>query len=69
MLDCPASDQSGTGMKKLSMPGQSGIGPSQSSPAFFGSGTGLKLLMPMPALVSWMPMPSYGEMYVGVYAG
>jgi hypothetical protein len=64
MPDCPASDQSGTGMKKLTMPGQVRY---RTKPRQFGIllvwyrteiiDTG----MPMPVLVSWMPMPSYDE--------
>jgi hypothetical protein len=63
MLDCPASDQSGTGMKKLMMPGlvrycttprQSGIFLVQYRTETTDAG------MLMPALVSSMPMPSYG---------
>jgi hypothetical protein len=41
-----------------------GTGPvlnqAKASPAFFWSSTGLKLLTP--ALVSWMPMPSYEKL-------
>jgi hypothetical protein len=63
MPDCPASDQSGTGMKKLIMPGmiwyrtkprQSGIFLVQYRTEIIDAG------MPMLALVSSMPMPSYG---------
>jgi hypothetical protein len=55
----------GTGMKKLMMPGQvryqtkprqSGIFLVQYQTEIVNAG------MPMPVLVSWMPMPSYGEL-------
>jgi hypothetical protein len=61
-----ASDQSGTRMKKLTMtgqvryqtkPSQSGIFLVQYRTEIIDAG------MPMPALVSWMPMPSYGIYY------
>jgi hypothetical protein len=45
MPDCAASDQFFTEMKKISMPGRSGTGPSQCSSAFFWSNAGLKLWM------------------------
>jgi hypothetical protein len=57
------SDQSGAGMKKLTMPGQvryqtkprqSGIFLVRYQTEIIDAG------MPMPALISWMPMPSYG---------
>jgi hypothetical protein len=51
MPDCPASDQSSTRMKKLVMPGPASKGPSLCSPAFFWSGTGLKLWI----LECWCP--------------
>jgi hypothetical protein len=63
MPDCPASDQSGTGLKKLTMTGivqyrtkpkQSGIFLVQYRTEIIDAG------MPMPAFVSSMPMPSYG---------
>ncbi len=62
MPDCLASDQSGTGLKKLTMPGivqyrtkprQSGIFLVRYRTKIIDAG------MPMPALVSSMPMPSY----------
>jgi hypothetical protein len=62
MPDCLANDQSGTGLKKLTMPGiiryrtkprQSGIFLVQYRTEIIDAG------MPMPALVSLMPMPSY----------
>ncbi len=62
MPDSPASDQSGTGIKKLTMPGQVWyrIKPRQSSIFLVRYRTELSDAgMPMPALVSWMPMPSY----------
>ncbi len=63
MPDCPASDQSGTGMKKLTMPGmvqyrtksrQSGIFLVSYRTEIIDNG------MLMPALVFSMPIPSYG---------
>jgi hypothetical protein len=68
MPDCPASSQSGTGMKKLTMlelvqyrtkPMQSGIFLVRYRTKLTDAG------MPMPALVFWMPMPSYGFFYLG----
>jgi hypothetical protein len=62
MLDCPAFDQSGTGLKKLTMPGivryrtkprQSGIVIVWYRTEIIDAG------MPMPVLVSLIPMPSY----------
>jgi hypothetical protein len=64
MPDCPASDQSGTGMKKLTMPGivwyrtmprQSGIFLVQYRTEIIDDG------MLMPALVFSMPMPSHAR--------
>jgi hypothetical protein len=64
MPDCPASNQSATGMKKLTMlgqvryrtkPRQSGIFIVRYRTEIIDAG------MPMPALVSWMPMPSYAK--------
>jgi hypothetical protein len=64
MPDCPAFDQSGTGMKKLKMPGmvqyrtkprQSGIFLVRYQTEIIDAG------MPMPSLVSSMPMPSYAK--------
>ncbi len=63
MPDCPASEQSGTGMKKLTMPGQVRYRtkPRQSGICLVWYRTEIiNAGMPMPALVSWMPMPSYG---------
>jgi hypothetical protein len=60
---CPASDQSGTGLEKLTLlgivryrtkPRQSGIFLVWYRTEIIDAG------MPMPALVSSMPMPSYG---------
>jgi hypothetical protein len=65
MPDCPASDQSGTGLKKLMMlgivryrtkPRQSGIFLVRYRTEIIDAG------MPMPELVSSMPMPSYAIM-------
>ncbi len=62
MLDCPASNQSGTGLKKLTMPGivwyrtklwQSDIFLVRYQTEIIDAG------MPMPALVFLMPMLSY----------
>ncbi len=62
MTDCPASDQSGTGLKNLTMPGivryrtkprQSGIFLVRYRTELIDAG------MPMPVLVSSMPVPSY----------
>jgi hypothetical protein len=64
MPDCPASDQSGTGMKKLTMPGQVRYRtkPRQSGIFLVRYRTGIiNAGMPMPALVSSMPMSSYAE--------
>jgi hypothetical protein len=64
MLDCLASNQSGTGMKKLTMPGmvrywtkprQSGIFLVRDRTEIIDDG------MPMPVLVFSMPMPSYAQ--------
>jgi hypothetical protein len=64
MPDCPGSDQSGTGLKKLTLPGivryrtkprQSGIFLVWYRTEIIDAG------MPMPALVSSMPMPSYAQ--------
>ncbi len=48
MPDCPGSDQSGIGMKKLTMPGM----------VLYRTEI-INAVMPMPALVSSMLMPSY----------
>ncbi len=64
MPDRPASSQSGTGLKKLTMPEQvryrtkltqSGIFLVRYRTTIRDAG------MPMPALVFWMPMPSYAN--------
>jgi hypothetical protein len=62
MRECPASDQSGTGIKKLMMLGQVRyrIKPRQSGIFLVRYRTDIiDAGMPMPALVSRMPMPSY----------
>jgi hypothetical protein len=46
--------------KKLRYRKRSGTGIVRCSPAFFGSGTGLRW-MPMPALVFWMQMPTFAK--------
>ncbi len=70
MPDCPASSQSGTGMKKLTMlelvlcrtkPMQSGICLVRYRTEFTDAG------MPMPALVFWIPIPSYAYIYIYVH--
>ncbi len=51
---CPASSQSGTGMKKLTMPEQVRYQTKPTQSGIFGSGTGLKFWMPecrCPAIV------------------
>ncbi len=67
MADCPASNQSGIGMKKLTMPGQvryqtkprqSGIFLVRYKTEIIDAG------MPMLALLSCMPIPSYDSMYI-----
>jgi hypothetical protein len=62
MPNCPASDQSGTGRKKLTMPGlvRYRTKPRQSGIFLVRYRTGIiDAGMSMPALVSTMPMPSY----------
>ncbi len=71
MPDCPASGQSGTGLKKkLTMPKpvryrtkltQSGIFLVRYQTKIRYAG------MPMPALISSMPMPSYGIRQLSTY--
>ncbi len=67
MPDCPASSQSGTGLKKLTMPKpvryrnkltQSGIFLVRYRTQIRDAG------MPTPALVSSMPMPSYADFWL-----
>ncbi len=67
MPDCPASGQSGTGLKKITMPKpvryrtkmtQSGILLDRCQTKIGDAG------MPIPALVSLMPMPSYAVCFV-----
>jgi hypothetical protein len=66
MLNCSASDQSGTGLKKITMPG---LVRYRTKPRQFGIilvryRTGIiNAGMPMPALVSSMPMPSYAYIH------
>jgi hypothetical protein len=62
MPDCPASDQSGTGLKKLTLQGivRYRTKPRQSGIFLVRYRTEIiDAEMPMPALVSSMPMPSY----------
>jgi hypothetical protein len=64
MLDCPASYQSGTGMKKLTMLGQVRYRTKLRQSGNFSVWYQTEIIdarMPLPGLVSWMPMPSYGE--------
>jgi hypothetical protein len=68
MPDCPASYQSGPGIKKLTIPGQVRyrIKPRQSGIFLVRYRTEIiDAGMPMPALVSWMPMPSYAPPPLG----
>jgi hypothetical protein len=62
MPDCPASSQSGTGLKKLTMPEQVRYRTKLTQSGIFLVRYRTKIQdagMPMPALVSSMPMPSY----------
>jgi hypothetical protein len=64
MLDCLASSQSGTGMKKLTMPElfRYRTNPTQSGIFLVWYRTKLMDIgMPMLALVFLMPMPSYAD--------
>ncbi len=65
MLDCPASSQSGTGLKKkLTMPEQVRYRTKLTQSGIFIVRYRTKVRdagMPMPASVSSMPMPSYGS--------
>ncbi len=64
MPDCPASGQSGTGLKKLTMPKpvQYRTKLRQSSIFLVRYRTKIRDAgMPMPALVSSIPMPSYAQ--------
>jgi hypothetical protein len=64
MPNCPASDQSGTELKKLTMPGlvRYRTKPRQSGIFLVRYRTGIiDAGMPMPVLVSSMPLPSYGN--------
>jgi hypothetical protein len=63
MPDRPASSQSGTGLKKLTMPEQVWYRTKLTQSGIFLVRYRTKIRdagMPMPALVFWMPMPSYG---------
>jgi hypothetical protein len=62
MPDCPAFEQSGTGLKKITMPEQVRYGTKLTQSGIFLVRYRTKIRhagMPMPALVSSMPMPSY----------
>jgi hypothetical protein len=64
MPDRPASSQSGTGLKKLTMPEQVRYRTELTQSGIFLVWYRTKIRdagMPMPALVFWMPMPSYGS--------
>ncbi len=64
MPDRPASNQSGTGLKKLTMPEQVRYRTKLTQTGIFLVQYRTKIRdagMPMPALVSSMPMPSYAE--------
>jgi hypothetical protein len=63
MLDCPASGQSGTGLKKLTMPEQVRYRTKLTQSGIFLVWYQTKIRdagMPMPAVVSSMPMRIYG---------
>jgi hypothetical protein len=63
LLDCPASNQSSTGVKKLTMPGQVRYRTKPRQSSIFLVWYRTEIIdagKPMPALASWMPMPSYG---------
>jgi hypothetical protein len=70
MPDCPASDQSGTRTGKTNDAGNSPV-PDQAKAVrhFFGPVPDeiIDAGMPMPALVSSMPMPSYTLYDIGCY--
>jgi hypothetical protein len=62
MPDCPASEQSSTGLKKITMPEQVRYRTKLTQSGIFLVRYRTKIRhagMPMPALVSSMPMPSY----------
>ncbi len=64
MPDCPASGQSGTGLKKLTMPKPVRYRTKLMQSGIFLARYRTKIRdarMPMPALVSWMQMPSYAR--------
>jgi hypothetical protein len=70
MLDCQASDHSGTGIKKITMPRQVRYRTKPRQSGIFLVWYWTEIIdagMPMPALVSWMPMLSYGESKVGQF--
>jgi hypothetical protein len=64
MPDCPAFDQGGTGIKNLTMPGQVRYRTKPRQSGIFLVRYRTKIIdavMPMPALVFWIPMPSYAD--------
>ncbi len=64
MPDRPASSQAGTGLKKLTMLEQVRYRTKLAQSGIFLVRYRTKIRdagMPMPALVFWMPMPSYGS--------
>jgi hypothetical protein len=64
MLDCLAPGQSGTGLKKLMMPEQVRYRTKLTQPGIFLVRYRTRIRdagMPMPGLVSSMPMPSYDD--------
>ncbi len=64
MLDCPASSQSCTGLKKLTMPKPVLYRTKLTQSGIFLVRYRTKIRdarMPMPALVSSMPMPTYAS--------
>ncbi len=69
MPDRPASSQAGTGLKKLTMPEQVRYRTKLTQSGIFLVRYWTKIRdagMPMPALVFWMPMPSY-DVYIYIY--
>jgi hypothetical protein len=63
MPDCPASDQFGTGLKKTNDAGKSQVPDQAKAVRHLLVPYRTEIIdagMPMPALVSSMPMPSYG---------
>ncbi len=64
MPDCPSSDQSGTGIKKTNDAGTGPVPDQGKAVRHFLVRYRTEIIdagMPMPALVSWMPMPSYAK--------